>query len=69
MILAVLLAQKLEPVYRHVGHVRKVVLYLSQLSLDARYQLVSLILIIFKYALHLYLEQAQDVVACYFAVE
>ena len=56
-----------EPVDGHIGHVCQVVSNLFQLCLDASHQFVSLVFAELQYALHLYLQQTQDVVACHLA--
>ena len=69
MVFAVLVAYIFKPAYRNVGHVLEVVLDVGEFSLDTRHQFVRLVLVILEDALHLYLEQAQDVVASDVAME
>ena len=69
MVLAILVAYIFKPAYRNVGHVLEVVLYVGEFSLDTRHEFVRLVLVILEDALHLYLEQAQDVVAGDVAME
>ena len=61
MQLAIFALEILKPVDGDIGHVGEVVLYLGKLCLDLHQQLVCLILIIFKDALHLDFEQLEDV--------
>ena len=60
---AIFVFDELEPVYRDVGHVGEIVVYVLQLSLDFVHQLVGLVLVELQYALHLYLHKTQYVVA------
>ena len=69
MVLAILVAYVFKPAYRNVGHVLEVVLDVGEFSLDTRHELVRLVLVILEDALHLYLEQTQDVVASDVAME
>ena len=62
MILAILVLEELEPRGSHLGQVRQVAVYLLNLGLDAGHQLVGLLLVELQDALHLYLQQAQNVV-------
>ena len=63
--LAILFFDEAEPVDGDVGHVRQVVLNIFQFGLNLRHQLVGLVFIKLQDALHLYLHEAKDIVACH----
>ncbi len=69
MQLAVFALEILKPVDGDIGHVGEVVLYLGKFCLDLHQQLVCLILIIFKDALHLDFQELEDVLAGYLPME
>ena len=62
VVLAVFILEELEPVGRHLRQVRQVALYLLDLCLQSRHELVGLVLVELQDALHLDLEQLQDIV-------
>ena len=62
MVLAVLVLKELEPVGCHLHHVGKVAVDVFYLCLDACHELVGTVFVELQDALHLYLEQAEDVV-------
>ena len=61
MVLAVFVLQELEPRSRHLHKVGQVTVYLLNLCLDTRHQLVGFILVELQDALHLDFQQLQDV--------
>ena len=67
MVLAVLVLQELEPVGCYLYQVSQIAVNLLNLCLQAGHELVGLILIEFQDALHLDLQQLQDVVLGYLA--
>ena len=69
MVLAVFLLQVGKPGYRDIGHMLKVVVDLGNVGLVSGDELVGLVLVVLQYALHLYLEQTQIVVAFHLSDE
>ena len=61
VVLAVFLLKIAEPVGSNLGHVLQFLVDVGNFLLDAQHCLLCLLLIELQYALHLYLEQAQDV--------
>ena len=61
--------QIFKPVDGDIGHVRQVVLDFGKFCLDLHQQFISLILIIFKDALHLDFQQLENVIPGYLAME
>ena len=69
MVLAIFVAYEFKPLHSYVNHMSQVVLNVGKFCLDACYKFVGLVFVVFQYALHLYFEQTQNVVACDVAVE
>ena len=69
MVLAVFSLEIFKPVDGNISHVSQVVLNLSKFSLNLHQQFVSLILIIFKDALHLDFQEFENVLAGNFPME
>ena len=69
MILAVFSLEIFKPVDGNISHVSQVVLNLSKFSLNLHQQFISLILIIFKDALHLDFQKLENIFAGNFPME
>ena len=69
MVFAVLVLEELEPVGRHFREVCQVAVYLLDLCLQAGHELVGLVFAELQDALHLDLQQFEDVVLGYFAYQ
>ena len=69
MLVPVFLLDECKPVNGYVGHVCQVMVYALHLVLYSGNQLIGLVLVEFQYALHLYLHEPEDVVACNFSYE
>lgn len=67
MVLAVLLLEKLEPLYRHTRHLAEVLVDTGNLVLDTRDELFVLVLVELCDALHLDFQQSQDVLLAHLA--